>query len=779
MKSIKKKKRLITHNVKNKKNTIKLKLRKKVHKKRTTLKNIHTRKQIGGDTPMSKIIKNINFFKEKDRENYKDIDDYLNPVYGAIMCESGYIENNYYLAAKHKLEMKSLDGLSDEMKLIYNISNVVHPNVKPTKDIIQYLKPYAYGRLVAILYFYTKLTSENIQAVYTVFKEVPSKTDKPSKLAHIIYKMLRADFTKEMNIKATSLLEVERVEGVEEKMSVTALAKTVKFHDLFRKYLNVIDEPKEGKEIVPPSKEIFHILLYCLWWVSADIDGIRDYYRGINETFTKINKKLSSLFFPIFPIVEIKEIKEEMNDDAPPTFESIVGELVSNHKVINYEYALHFDKTSKHPTYPDCVETTARNFINLLMDNDGKFNIRDKKFRGINSKTIEYYTVFKSVDLQLSHERQTIYGQELNARDAWSYLIIYHANKNLTFKNKGYNVISGVMSIDGKKTNFIQLLQNLLSPDIVKADTLKEDLLELNPQISLVDDHDHYDAFKDGIGKVEITYDTDYMFTFDFDALHSCVSIYKKDESKEIEVGEEFKENKYIVYLLGEKESIKDENYLWFKYTSDSLKTLYEQTKDNKYLNLLTTGLSNPDARGRVTIDTNNLKDILINVKEFEKVANDFTYSSDDFEFVKTMPFLTSLNHVFKNKKIKELPDLSPLKQLKSIGVGFASRCENIETIVLEKLPNLESIGGYFANICNNLKSVQLIGLNKLETIGVLFAGNCNNLETVVLEDLHSLKTITNGFATRCKMLQTIILKNIPKSLDIDSIQHPGKVQVF
>ena len=420
------------------------------------------------------------------------------------------------------------------------------------------------------------------------------------------------------------------------------------------------------------------------------------------------------------------------------------------------------------------------------MYNEGKFKINDEKFGNINSKTIEYYKVFNSFDLQLSDDEQTIYGQQLNARDAWSYLIIHYANENIRFRSKyvtsdqKYNAVSGVMSIDGKKTNFIQLLQNLLSPDIIKADTLKEDLPELNPQITLVDDHDYHDAFKDGIGKVEITYDTGYIFTFDFDELHSSVSIDREYEFKEIEVDEEFKENKYIVYLLGEKESIKDENYLWFKYTSDSLKNLYEKSKDNKYLNLLTTGLSNPDARGRVTIDTDYLKDILVNVKEFNKVADDFIYSSDDFEFVKTMPFLTSLNHVFKNKKIEVLPDLTPLKQLTSIGFGFASRCENIGTIDLVELPNLESIGGHFANICVNLKSVKLIGLNKLESIGVLFVGNCNNLETVVLEDLPSLKTINNGFANRCDMLQTIILKNIPKSVDIDSITstHPGKVQV-
>jgi hypothetical protein len=45
------------------------------------------------------------------------------------------------------------------------------------------------------------------------------------------------------------------------------------------------------------------------------------------------------------------------------------------------------------------------------------------------------FEVFNTFDLQLSSEKKDIYGQKLNARDAWSYLIIHSANKSIQFKN--------------------------------------------------------------------------------------------------------------------------------------------------------------------------------------------------------------------------------------------------------------------------------------------------------------------------------------------------------
>jgi len=65
---------------------------------------------------------------------------------------------------------------------------------------------------------------------------------------------------------------------------------------------------------------------------------------------------------------------------------------------------------------------------------------------------------------------------ELNARDAWSKLIIEYANNNISFSmncpnnNKGYELNTG-LSNDGENNNFIQLIQNLL-PGVIDLGSL-------------------------------------------------------------------------------------------------------------------------------------------------------------------------------------------------------------------------------------------------------------------------------------------------------------------
>jgi hypothetical protein len=69
--------------------------------------------------------------------------------------------------------------------------------------------------------------------------------------------------------------------------------------------------------------------------------------------------------------------------------------------------------------------------------------------------------------------RSEIFGQQLNARDAWSYLVINYANHNLRFskfctstnqKRIEYD-LDGGLSKDPKISNFLQLIKNLLNID--------------------------------------------------------------------------------------------------------------------------------------------------------------------------------------------------------------------------------------------------------------------------------------------------------------------------
>ena len=933
MKSLKRKENRTTYKreYKNKKKTIKLKRRKNNDYKKNN-NNIYTRKrknskktkiQRGGDMPMSKIVKDINFFTDKDRETYRDIEEYLNPVYGVIMCESGYIENNYYIAEqinprdplveviapegltvpgaasvaveglaqeaaspekKEEIDIDLTAELSDEMKFIQKISISVPPYIKPTKDIIGAIDPYTIGRYIAILYFYLKTRNRKM------------------------YDLLITSLIEEKE----TLIEVEEEKEKESKTKAFTNA-----FDLLKSHLN------DRKET---SKEIFHILLYCLWWTAGNLDGIKNYYKGVNESFTQINKtempeipqsdireaiikvnkeyfdtkypiryakdqssrkkmldemnaekrkdpldnqvkeisdfikkintkqlelsdieiekkeKIDKVYkvlqetklkdvkdFNVFPIIGVKDkfSDEKMEESDEPSFESTVGDVIYNPiKILTY---VHFTDSFKSTKYPDCVETAAKNFINLLLYDyeTMTFKLTDK-FKGMNANTADYYKVFSSFDSQLSTAKKSIYGLNLNAIDAWSYLIIYFANTNISFDNKfegkgesTYEVDSGVMSVDKTKTNFIQLLQNLLSPDIIKPDTLKEDLLELNVKIKSVKDDD--DAFKKGVGTVLIEYEPSYTVTVRLKIGHSYVSI--EDETRDQKVGKKFEDNKYIRYLIGDYgvvkkdedgviqkdidgdviityEKVTDKNYLWFKYTVDNLDGVYNyiknHDKDNKplttnFLRLLSSDLADEGTRIDVIINTDELDDILLKVKRFKKVkkvgndvkysvADEFAYKSNDFKFIDKLPYLTELNHSFLDKKSIKTIDLTPLKKLKLkiIGDFFANGCGSLKTIELIDLPELTTFGEEFANGCYSLKTIKISNLPNLKTIGDMFAFGCSELTSIIISNLPNLKTIGDMFASRCISLTKInitlpnletIGENFMKACDLKTIK--------
>ena len=65
---------------------------------------------------------NINFF------NDDKISDFLNPIYGLIMCESGYISNNYYLRENRFI-------YTEESRIIKKISNTTFKTEK-NNDIL-------------------------------------------------------------------------------------------------------------------------------------------------------------------------------------------------------------------------------------------------------------------------------------------------------------------------------------------------------------------------------------------------------------------------------------------------------------------------------------------------------------------------------------------------------------------------------------------------------------------------------------------------------------------
>jgi hypothetical protein len=526
-------------------------------------------------------------------------------------------------------------------------------------------------------------------------------------------------------------------------------------------FIPFIPLKEESKEINYNDKIYFHLILYCLWWVSNDDDGINEYYKGCNE------------ILEIFKIYDdIKPINLEYENNNENSFENIVFKISKKDFIIyKQELSRHFCNDIS--TYPDCGETTARNLINLICfdSQNNNFNIELlTKFNPL-KELIEYYEVFNTFKLQSSLDIKDIFGKKLNARDAWSYLLINYINnknsENINYihtKKNHYELNSGLAK-DGKTSNLLKLITKLL--EIEKwEDITNKNILEIE------------DNTKNGIGKINI------KSIYGEFILNLIVGHYYMEDNNKKDITdndynftfEDKEKNKYINYLLKKNINInlKIDNYLYYDIDSDILPDYINNIKNVDYYELkeklfqlsLIDKYDN-DLRRRIEIDTtqkyfNLYKKYLINNKK----CNEYIYISNDFKFIEELPKLTHLNSIIKDRKITTI-NLSPLENITSIGNGFLSRCKNLHEINLSPLENITSIGNGFLSHCENLHEINLSPLKNITSISNNFLADCDKLHKINLSPLKNITSIGDEFLSDCKNLHEI---NLPPLKNITSI---------
>ena len=317
-------------------------------------------------------------------------------------------------------------------------------------------------------------------------------------------------------------------------------------------------------------------------------------------------------------------------------------------------------------------------------------------------------------------------GKKLNARDAWSYIIIKYANYNINFLKKcddgkiKFEMNAG-LSRDGKTGNFLQLIKNLLK--INKWEDIINHLII-----------DIKDNTIKGIGVIQIKHSEYKDIVIHCVPGHYYMELLPENMEEINYVNIEEEKQKKIELLLNKDITIK--NYLWIDFDSNLLVEYINKKEIQielkiKLFELSLTNKYDSDMRRRIIIDVDDKYfDTIIELFKLIKLIkkqNEYTYSSNDFEFVRKLENLTHLNSNIKNIKITSI-DLTPLSNLTTIGNSFMFNCYSLKSIDLTPLSNLSTIGNSFMHNCNNLKNIDLSRLSKLTTIGNSFMRNCNNL---------------------------------------------------
>jgi hypothetical protein len=720
----------------------------------------------GGDKPLLTNY-NINLFNPSIRSQNL-MEPYLNPVYGLYMCESGFITNSYYLYSAFKDEKFDYVEQVEYAKKIKRLSRDINGSIQPNDEVSK-IKPIDIGAYIALLYI--------------------CKDNK--------------DF---INISNGRLNVVKQYSFSKDK------------NYLLKTYIETLNNYIKNVSLIRTTFPInncnnmtdidFHIILYCLWWVSNNDQGIRDYYNGINEVINICNDLLSWSMDK--PIDKYEPIDLQYTNPDSDCFEKLVLDDITKKSFHKYEmqYPQHFCLLEKKPTYPDCGEITARNLINLICfkSETDAFDIEILKKFGAIDKLIEYYTVFDTFKKQSAEPTVKIYNQDLNAKDAWSYLIIFYANNNLRFNkscNNGlnYELLDG-MSADSKTTNFFQLIKNLLS-SITKWDDLNTE----SGTFKIVSN----DTDKDGFGKIVIKIsDCSNIIIFcknrHYD-MHIDKKAIKYGASKLTE-SHKFK----IDILLNNEIVINDiSNFLWINWNSELLMTkidfsyitsepieiINDITLRKKLLELLFTDKFNSDTRRRIEINPGWDDDFFtyfVDAFKTNDKINEYTYVSNDFEFVKRLPQLTNLNcginwttstiilDPLSKSNISTIGDnflmdcsrltnidLTPLSKITSIGNNFLKNCNGLTEIIFPSVSNVTSIGNDFLYSCSGLTNIDLTPLSKVTSIGHNFLFGCKKLTEIDLTHLSKVTSIGYNFLYDCRGLENIDLTPLSNVTSIDN----------
>ncbi len=759
--------------------------------------------QKGGDKPFDVDPLRLNRFIDPQMEQY------MNPIYGLVLCETGYVPNLYALKKS---------GLIDSFSKYFaeKISeNIVEEDEKMLKFKIA-------ERMIL---------EHAIIVNRTCTKENGSNMMKPTK------KIMKMEEVEEDESESESKSKKKK----EKKQSITLV-------DLGRyiaiKYVNKFINPlfveinekhrtilinSEYEEITPKEKDDiikcikffnefikignddifnFHLLLFFLWWKVNTNERFNDYYQGIQEIFNIVNRhkenfieKYPSTILPL--VIGIDDDDELYIRDGFKSFEEIVLDSTRvKFKLYQQEYSLHFCNKEFHPpSYADCGETTVRNIINILCFNGFKFDIELLKEKGAIPELIAYYTVFNNFEMQSMTEKTRIFDMELNARDAWSKLLNMHSQYNVNFssickkdtKNAYGFDIKGGLAKDGSKPNLLQMLQNLIPGITNWSHLINANIEEVKPEVSVA---------TTGIGNVEIKTSSGLNFIVNLKESHYFVALPNKIENMNYSYLSKYQED--ILNILFKKKITKV-NYIHVNFTPERLVSLFLSSDIPEIklglFELSFTDKYDNDTRRQIQINPNS--HFFNNIAEVcgnnERINEYHFLTMRDFKFVRKLPALRVLNLIVTNHKKDtgtiDLSPLSPLKKKKEGGIeeegggeggggggdggggkegggggeggggeGGGGGGEGGGGGVEEE-GGIEEIGNNFLYEWENIEEINLKPLKNVHTIGEYFLFKCMNANVMGFEHLTKLTKIGDYFLCMNEYLH--ITNNTPITVDL------------
>jgi hypothetical protein len=491
--------------------------------------------QTGGDVPGVSILANINLFGA-------DMEKLLNPLHGFILINTNVIENYYKFYIPNDHFFKQFMNLT-----FYEVASITRPTNHLMSDDITTKD---FGILLGFLYCAKNLNIE--EKISTTIKKL-------RRINIDLFNFIQnfKDSGEQTKIKYDLCVEKTKQQIEENKALIYKLNKV---HLIINSKLR----PFYYKKMIETDmkEEYFHVLLAVVWWKANDKAGIKEYYLGINHIFDYLNQLLNlKIELVNIPLEYENDIyyDDELNDYRADNYTQALaisytigkGAL----KIFNYE-------RSKYEgiSFPDCGETILRNFFNILLFENGRFDMSILEILNPSEKLKEYYRIFNNINLQVSTDRVEFLNQKLNARDAWSFIV--SKLENVSYINNNCDIGIG-LNKDKSKSNMLEVIGHLLK-DVNMWDDLEKKIKEINSSNEIT-----IELNKNAIGKIKLSNKNgEYEFLF----MDYHYDIVKKETYKRTLftnlTEKEIKTTKVIQNIIPHEEQY----FLNIKYTEDLLK---------------------------------------------------------------------------------------------------------------------------------------------------------------------------------------------------------------
>ena len=329
------------------------------------------------DTKLETIIDNLTSkeFKKITVYNINDFKDYLKD--NKISLE-GFDEVVEPKILNYLIQLNSLIGLAVENPYIID-------NLDPKKPIGDW--PTIEVKLKHI--FANKLTNEYYISEFFRFSNDKNFTIKG---LEEIEEPEEVKIIKE-NLNIKEVIEEKAKEGINiDKDNEEVIGKKTN-EKINVKEINVKEENDEDFNNFMNQfiLEFFSLFLSIFWFKAEGKEDVYKYYDGVNSIFEQSRVILQNE--SDFPIIEVNQVTSSIHQN-----EQFQNELISKFRKFNSKINLENFTSSNYgdQSFPDCGETTLRNFVKIIsmnIENEIDFNLLNRY--GASDNLIKYFEIYK------------------------------------------------------------------------------------------------------------------------------------------------------------------------------------------------------------------------------------------------------------------------------------------------------------------------------------------------------------------------------------------------